>query len=262
MAIVASILVYTALTAMLFRGLLPDLTTHLASDLGDPLMIVSVLEWNAHHLPLTAAWWNFPSFAPLDGVTAFTEHFLLAYPLASPIIWVTGSSSAAFIGGLAFGFAPYFANHLSHLQLLLAFGMPLALLGLHRYLRTRRWRDAALCGAGWLATGLASAYTLVFFPLDDPFVNAAAQYRAVVGGCRTINGYSGYEAPHLGRLVRAFKDGQYSAIDTYRQAEDLYVIVRPEADPSFTRWLASQSLDRPPHIAGAAVYRLRSSELR
>ena len=71
-------LVYAALTTLLFRGLLPDLTTHLASDVGDPLMIVAILEWSAHHVPLSAAWWNFPSFAPLEGVTAFTEHFLLA----------------------------------------------------------------------------------------------------------------------------------------------------------------------------------------
>ncbi len=74
----ASALVYAALTAMLLRGLLPRITTDLLSDLGDPLINVSILAWNAWHIPLTQAWWNFPAFAPLDGVTAFTEHFLLA----------------------------------------------------------------------------------------------------------------------------------------------------------------------------------------
>jgi len=595
----ASGLVYATLTVLLFRNLLPDITTHLFSDLGDPLMIVSILEWNARHLPLTAAWWNFPSFAPLQGVTAFTEHFLLVYPVTSPIVWltgnpvlaynivfllvwpadamaayalaseVTGSSSAAFVGGLAFGFAPYLANHLSHLQLLLAFGMPLGLLGLHRYRRTRRRGDAAMCGAGWLATASASAYTLMFFPIlvvmwcawfvrprewrtlvapviaglvasiplipllagysarqaalgltrsygeskewaadmtaligvshrdwlwsgwlpitygessifpgltilalaafavvarrgadlaqsgadlysprytrwsrtlvslaavtiaivlarmwagpsgwplppfrpyrvftfavllliaallvsrrfraswkqrdpvmfygvatvffwlltlgpeptfageriltygpyrlffelhapvvvrvsarawmlvlpclavlaafgtklllgrvprhrnaalavvavlivaeswfvdgtqavpqpmprgtipagasvldvpfDDPFVNATAQYRAVIGGYRTINGYSGYEAPHLTRLRKAFKDGEYDALEMYRRSADLYVIVRPEADPSFTRWIAAQRGDRESENPGAIVYRLPSN---
>jgi hypothetical protein len=193
--VIASGLVYATLTALLFRSLLPHIATHLPSDLGDPLIITSILSWNAAHLPLTDAWWNFPAFAPLQGVTAFTEHFLLAYPLASPIIWLTGnavlaynvvfllvwpvnalaayalaheltgSRPAAFVGGLAFGFAPYLAGHLSHLQLLLVFGMPLGLLGLHRYRRTGAWSDAALFAVGWLATALASAYTLVFFPV-------------------------------------------------------------------------------------------------
>ena len=191
----ASGLVYVALTALLFRNLLPDITTHLSSDLGDPLLVTSILAWSAKHLPLTETWWNFPGFAPLLGATAFTEHLLLTYPVTAPIIWltsnpvlaynimfllvwplnalaafalareVTGSPRAAFIGGLAFGFAPYLPDHLSHLQLLLAFGMPLGLLGLHRYLRTNRWRDAAIFGAGWLATAIANAYTLMFFPV-------------------------------------------------------------------------------------------------
>lgn len=195
MSATASGLVYAALTALLFRNLLPDLTTYLSSDLGDPLLVTSILAWNAKHLPLTAAWWDFPGFAPLLGATVFTEHFLLAYPLTTPIIWltgnpvlaynvmfllawplnalaayalareVTGSPRAAFVGGLAFGFAPYFPDHISHLQILLACGMPLGLLGLHRYLRTNRLRDAAIFGAGWLATALANAYTLVFFPI-------------------------------------------------------------------------------------------------
>ena len=191
----ASALVYLALTALLFRNLLPDITTHLSADLGDPMLVTSIIAWNAKHLPLSAAWWNFPAFAPQLGATALTEHFLLTYPVTSPIVWltgnpvlaynvvfllawpanalvafalareVTGSSRAAFVGGLAFGCAPYFPDHLSHLQLLLAFGMPLGLLGLHRYLRTNRWRDLAIFGAGWLSAALASAYTLVFFPI-------------------------------------------------------------------------------------------------
>lgn len=195
MGIAASILVYTALTALLFRNLLPDITTHVSSDLGDPLLVTTIMAWNAKHLPLTAEWWNFSGFAPMLGATVLTEHFLLTYPLASPIIWltgnpvlayniifllawplnglaayalareVTGSTRAAFVGGLAFGFAPYLPDHLSHLQLLLAFGMPLALFGLHRWLRTSRWRDAAIFAVGWLAAALASAYTLVFFPI-------------------------------------------------------------------------------------------------
>ena len=145
MGLAAAALLYAGITALLFRNLLPDLTTHVYSDLGDPILNTALLAWNARQVPLTEAWWNFPSFAPLTGVTAFTEHLLLTYSIASPVIWLTGnpvlaynivfllamplngvaafalareltgSSAAAFIAGLAFACAPYQSVHLSHL---------------------------------------------------------------------------------------------------------------------------------------------------
>jgi len=186
---------YLLITALLFRNLLPVLTTHLFADLGDPLLNTSILAWNAKHLPLTADWWNFPAFAPLSGVTAFTEHLLGAYPLTSPIIWIsgnpvlaynalqlltlplngvaafalvrelTGSSISAFIGGLAFAFAPFTGEHVSHIQMLMAFGMPTALYGLHRYVKYGATRDLLWFGLGWLSVTLSNAYMLVFYPI-------------------------------------------------------------------------------------------------
>jgi hypothetical protein len=186
---------YLLVTALLFHNLLPVVTTHLFGDLGDPLLNASILAWNAKHLPLTADWWNFPAFAPLSGVTAFTEHLLGAYPLTSPIIWITGnpvlaynalqlltlplnglaafalvreltgSSICAFIGGLGFAFAPFTGEHVSHIQMLMAFGMPLALYGLHRYLKYGGTRDLVWFGLGWLSVTLSNAYMLVFFPI-------------------------------------------------------------------------------------------------
>jgi hypothetical protein len=194
-------LVYAAVTALLFRSLLPGLTTHLYSHLGDPLLNAAILAWNAKQLPLSDAWWNFPAFAPLAGVTAFTEHLLLAYPVASPIIWATGnpilaanvvflaapilngvaayalareltnSPAGAFIAGLAFAFAPYQATQLSHIQTMTACGMPVALLGLHQYLRPPaaapgpRRRGLGLFATGWFVTALSNAYMLAFFPV-------------------------------------------------------------------------------------------------
>src|SRR4029078_3421320 len=186
---------YVLITALLFHNLLPVITTHLFGDLGDPLLNTSILAWNATHLPLTSDWWNFPAFAPLPGVTAFTEHLLGAYPLASPIIWITGnpvlaynvlqlvtlplnglaafalvreltgSSLGALVGGLAFAFAPFTGEHASHIQVLIAVGMPLALYGLHRYLKYGAARDLAWFGVGWLSVTLSNAYMLVFFPI-------------------------------------------------------------------------------------------------
>ena len=198
-------LVYAAVTALLFSRLLPHLRTHVYSDLGDPLLNTSILAWSAAHRPLTEAWWNFPAFAPLSGVTAFTEHLLLTYPVASPVIWLTGnpvlaynlvfllapplngmaafalarellgrwslgeggtgSRGAALVAGLAFAFAPYQSVHLSHVQHMTSFGMPLALLWLHRYFRTGRRSALVWFGAGWLITILSNSALLVFFPV-------------------------------------------------------------------------------------------------
>jgi hypothetical protein len=128
-------------------------------------------------------------------VTAFTEHLLGAYPLASPIVWttgnpilaynvleivsfplngiaafalvreLTGSDVGAFIGGLAFAFAPFAGEHASHIQMLMGFGMPFALLGLHRYVKGGRRRHLVWFALGWLDVLLSNAYLLVFFPI-------------------------------------------------------------------------------------------------
>jgi hypothetical protein len=186
---------YFLITALLFRGVLLVLPTHLFGDLGDPLLNTSIVAWNAKHLPLSNGWWNFPAFAPLSGITAFTEHLLGAYPLTSPIIWFTGNAVLAynalqlmtlplnglatfalvreltgswiggFIGGLAFAFAPFTGAHAMHIQMLMAFGMPLALYGLHRYVKYGAMRDLVRFGLGLLSAMLSNAYTLVFFPI-------------------------------------------------------------------------------------------------
>jgi hypothetical protein len=186
---------YLFITALIFRNLLHVLTTHLFGDLGDPLLNTAIIAWNAKRLPLSSGWWNFPAFAPLSGVTAFTEHLLGAYPLTSPIVWFTGnpvlaynalqvltlplnglatfalvreltaSWMGAFVGGLAFAFAPFVGEHASHIQMLMAFGMPFALYGLHRYVRYGARRDLVWFGLGWVSVALSNAYMLVFFPI-------------------------------------------------------------------------------------------------
>ena len=188
-------LCYLGIALLLFRNLLPVLTTHFFGDPGDPLLNIAILAWNAKHLPLTSGWWNFPAFAPHPGITAFTEHLLGAYPLTTPIVWMTGnpvlaynvleltcitlngvaayalvreltgSSAGAFIAGLAFAFAPFVGEHATHIQMLMAFGMPFALLGLHRYVADGRRIHLAWFAAGWLDVLLSNAYLLVFFPI-------------------------------------------------------------------------------------------------
>ena len=166
-----------------------------AHDPGDPLLVTYLLWWNAHTLPLSHAMWNAPFYWPLHDALALTEHGLGLSLIGTPIQWVGGSpllaynllliasvwwsglaahvlvqrlsnsTPAAVTAGLAYGFAPYRAGQLAHLQVLASWWIPLALLGLHEYYRTGRARWLVLFGLSWLITGLTNGYFLFFVPV-------------------------------------------------------------------------------------------------
>jgi hypothetical protein len=146
-------------------------------------------------VPFTRAWWSPPVFFPLQGTLAFSEHLaglgvistpvqlaggnaLLAYNIAFVasfalsawcaylLTWrLTGSRVAAACAGLAFGFGPYRAGQLAHLQVLTAQWMPLILLSLHEYVRTSRRAWLAAFGASWVVQALSNGYYLLFLPV-------------------------------------------------------------------------------------------------
>ena len=180
--------------------MLAQVGTAIAQDTGDPLLTAAILHWNAHHVPWTEAWWQFPIFTPTADTLAFSEHLLGISVIATPLAWVTGNPLAAynltllltfplsgiamyalvfrlarsvpgaFVAGLAFAFAPYRISTVSHIQSLAAWWAPLALLGLHAYLdrgtaNAGRWRWLALFGAAWMLQGASNGYALVFFTL-------------------------------------------------------------------------------------------------
>jgi hypothetical protein len=172
-----------------------NLTTRVVSDLGDPLLNIWILWWNAQEVPFTPAWWNPPMMWPMAGTMALSEHLaglsLIATPLQLAgmgaigaynvcliltyalsgffayllVLRLTGSRLAAFCGGLAFGFSPYRASQLSHIQVLSSQWMPLALLGLHAFVETSRARWLAVFGVAWLLQALSNNYFLLFFPI-------------------------------------------------------------------------------------------------
>ena len=166
-----------------------------AYDAGDPLLVTYLLWWNAHVVPLSSAMWNAPFYWPLRDALALTEHGAGMSLLTSPIQWfggspllaynvlliatvwlaglsmhalvrrLTGSTAAAFCGGLAFAFSPYRASQLSHLHLLVTWWMPLALLGLHAFYEDGRRRWLALFGVSWLLQSLTNGYYMFFLPV-------------------------------------------------------------------------------------------------
>src|SRR5688500_5047118 len=77
--------------------------------------------------------------------------------------YLTRSGAAAFLAGLAYGFAPYRMSNLPHIQMLASFWAPLALLGLHVYVDTGKPRWLAVYGAAWALQAAANWYTLILF---------------------------------------------------------------------------------------------------
>jgi hypothetical protein len=171
------------------------LTSRVPHDAGDPLLNIWILWWNAQVMPLTERWWNASMMWPVPGAMALSEHLLGLSLFATPlqlagasvltahnvvliltyamsgffafllVRWLTGSMLAGICAGLAFGFSPYRASQLSHIQVLSAQWMPLALLGLHAFLQTgRRWWLVVFGGA-WLLQALSNGYFLLFFPI-------------------------------------------------------------------------------------------------
>jgi len=185
--------VYVALAVVMGWDVLRSIGTRIASDVGDPLLNAAILTWNARTVPWTDAWYQFPIYHPAADALTFSEHLLGVSAIATPIYWLTQngltaynlalwlsyplsalamfalvwrltrSAPAAFLAGLAFGFAPYRAAQLPHIQVLIVFWAPLALFGLHAYFETGRWRWLALFAVAWLLQGLSNGYFLVYF---------------------------------------------------------------------------------------------------
>jgi hypothetical protein len=81
---------------------------------------------------------------------------------------------------------------------------------------------------------------VVDLPFEGNFWDAIPQYRAVLGGYRIINGYSGYEPPHLPAVRHAIAEQRADTFDHFRRLADLYVIVRPQVPGTVRQWIASQ----------------------
>ena len=168
LGVVVWFLGYGVVTLVLFRALLPHITSGFPHDAGDPVLSAWALWWNAHHIPFVGGWWDGLAFYPEHGSLAFSDHRVGLGLIASPILWLgggpilahnvvfllsfplcaiaahllardlTSSDLAGLIAGLTFGFSPYRMDHLPHLELLTAWWLPIVLLALHRYLRDGR----------------------------------------------------------------------------------------------------------------------------
>ena len=161
---------------------------------GDPILNAWILGWGADRLAAgLQGFWNAPIFYPYSDTLAWSEHLLGITVFVAPVYWLTqnvvlthnvamvgsivlagvgvyllvieltGSRWAGWIAGLAFACLPYRSAHITHLQILFAGWMPVALYGLHRFVRDGSRRGLICLAGGYVATALSNGYYLFYF---------------------------------------------------------------------------------------------------
>ncbi|HEU4993393.1 MAG TPA: hypothetical protein VFT29_01165, partial [Gemmatimonadaceae bacterium] len=90
---------------------------------------------------------------------AFASTFLGMWVLAR---YLSGRTDTAAAAAILFAFCPYFYSHSAHVQLLMAGGIPLSMLALHRLADAPSLQRGAALGAALAAQALACAYYGIF----------------------------------------------------------------------------------------------------
>jgi hypothetical protein len=111
--------------------------------------------------------------------------------------------------------------------------------------------SAALVADGWTTVPVVAAprqvdvpaerpqgLNVLELPLGDLVADAAAQYRAAIGGWRSFNGYSGYSPPHYQALRHASESSPVETVDLLRRYGPLLVTVDTARDGD-GRWAAA-----------------------
>ncbi len=196
------LLAFLALAIVWTWPLARHLSSRIPHDPGDPILNTWLLWWNAHAFPFTARWWNPPMFFPMRGALALSEHlagigliatplqlmhvnalgaynialilsfalsgfftFLLVGRLLPSSVPETTRDLAALAAALAYGFGPYRAGQLAHLQVLTSQWMPLTLLAMHMYIEEPHGRWLMLFAGAWIVQALSNGYYLLFLPV-------------------------------------------------------------------------------------------------
>ena len=106
---------------------------------------------------------------------------------------LSGDSGAAAVAAILFAFCPYFYSHSAHIQLLMAGGIPLSMLALHRLadepsasrgvlLGVALGTQAMACAYYGIFAGLMVGYGVLFFALSRRLWRVSAFWIAVVIG--------------------------------------------------------------------------------
>ena len=166
-------LFFAVISALYLRMSPARFWTALAPDFGDPLFNLSVLRWGASRVSSAfSEFWDPTYFFPVEGVLALSDHLIgpaVLYRLLDAVglspaaaynsllwiafagsgatcHWVLRRSGLSLLGALGGAFIWTFCGFrwsaLSHLQVLLALGVPVALWLFHRLLLQPSWPSA------------------------------------------------------------------------------------------------------------------------
>ena len=183
-------------------------TATISHPFGDPLLNAWTLAWDADRIRHGfAGYWDGLFFYPYRDSVAYSEHLLGIALFTAPLQWLTGNpilvlnvatiasttllasttfllareltsrTDAALLAGVAAACSPYRLGHDYHLQVLVSGWMPLALLGLHRYLGTGTTRALVLLVAAFTLQALSNGYFLFFTALPLAVVGLHGLWR-------------------------------------------------------------------------------------
>ena len=102
-----------------------------------------------------------------NAYAAHTSALLFALSSTFVGMWLlvrrlTGDSASAIVAAILFAFCPYFYSHTAHIQLLMAGGIPLSMLALHRLIDAPSPRRGLALGLTLAIQALACAYYGIF----------------------------------------------------------------------------------------------------
>ena len=177
------------LVTVLTNPLVPKLTSAGRFDNGDGRFSIWNVAWVSHALLTDPAHlFDANIFYPHTGTLAYSELNLVAGVLGTPAyaitrnpmaahnsaaaiaLWLsfmcmwalvrrlTGSPLGGLVAAAAYTFCPYLLSHTSHIQLLMAFVIPLNFLALHRLLDVPSWWRGVQLGLAVAVSGLACGY--------------------------------------------------------------------------------------------------------
>lgn len=193
---VIAALLLAALTVLMTWPLAPRMSDHV-HDAGDPLLNGWILAWDVEQLATGNVRHFFDAniFYPHRRTLAYSEHLLpqsllAAAPLllaGNPILAynavflfaffssalgmyvlayrLTGSAPASVAAGVIYGFSPFMFDHLSHLQVLSAGGIPLTYFFLVRFFADEKWRDLLGIATCFVIQVLANGYYALYLSL-------------------------------------------------------------------------------------------------
>jgi len=178
---------------------------------GDPLLNAWILAWDVEQLSNgnVSGFFDGNIFFPNHRTLAYSEHLftqslVVAVPLllsANPVLahnlvtlfaflssafgmyllarYLTSNPVAGVVAGIVYGFSPFMFDHLHHLQVLTAGGIPLAFLFLARFFALERWRDLAWLGLFTVLQMLANGYYAVYLAF---FIALTVCYHVLAAG--------------------------------------------------------------------------------